>query len=144
MIINLVILPLGTSSICSLLIQFQSASLTAAIFSLLQKYLFIYLNFCPDLFSVSCGLVQCLQPHITQSQHGVGVVLCGRLLQNTFKLLLTRSPFLFGQMEVPYKGPGIWVILQQRLKSNDLVKNLVWQEHHCISIQTTASEKEPD
>lgn len=70
----------------------------------------------PDLFSVSGGLVQCLQPHVTQSQHGVGVVLSGRLLQNTLKLLLTWSPFLFGQVKVPYQGPGIWVILRFFLK----------------------------
>lgn len=56
-----------------------------------------------DLFSVSGGLVQRLQPHVTQGQHGVGVVLSGRLLQNTLKLLLTRTPFLFGQVKVAYQ-----------------------------------------
>lgn len=53
------------------------------------------------LFPVSGGLVQGLQPHITQSQHRVGVILCGWLLQNTLKLLLTGSPLLFGQVKVP-------------------------------------------
>lgn len=70
-------------------------------------------NICLHLFSVSGGLVQRLQPNVTQSQHGVCVVLCGWLLQNTLELLLTRSPFLFGQVKVPYQGPGIWVILHQ-------------------------------
>lgn len=66
----------------------------------------------PDLFSVPGGLVQRLQPHVAQSQHGVGVVLGGRLLQNTLKLLLTWSPFLLGQVKVSYQGPGVWVILR--------------------------------
>lgn len=57
--------------------------------------------------------MQRLQPHVAQSQHGVGVVLRGRLFQNALKLLLTRSPFLLGQVEVPDQGPGIWVILHQ-------------------------------
>lgn len=57
--------------------------------------------------------MQSLQPHITQSQHGVGVVLRGRLLQNTLKLLLARSPLLFGQVKVSYQRPGVWVILHQ-------------------------------
>lgn len=70
----------------------------------------------PDLFSISRGLVQRLQPNVAQSQHGIGVVLSGRLLQNTLKLLLTRSPFLFGQVKVSYQGPGIWVILRWKKK----------------------------
>lgn len=56
--------------------------------------------------------MQRLQPHVAQRQHGVGVVLSGRLLQNTLKLLLTRSPFLFGQVKVPDQGPGVRVILK--------------------------------
>ncbi len=66
--------------------------------------------------------MQSLQPHVTQSQHGVGVVLCGRLLQNTLKLLLTRTPFLFGQVKVPYQGPGVRVILQTEDKGSDNIE----------------------
>ena len=55
--------------------------------------------------------MQGLQPHVAQSQHGVGVVLCGRLLQDSLKLLLTRSPLLLGQVKVPYEGPGVGVVL---------------------------------
>lgn len=57
--------------------------------------------------------MQSLQPHVTQSQHGVRVILCGRLFQNTLKFLLTRPPLLLSQMQVAYEGPGIGVILSQ-------------------------------
>lgn len=97
----------------------------------------------PDLFSVSGGLVQRLQPHVTQSQHGVGVVLSGRLLQNTLKLLLTRSPFLFGQVKVPYQGPGIWVILRFK-KNKKKTSQLNHFVEHWYSSQTRVGDKEPD
>lgn len=57
--------------------------------------------------------MQSLQPHVTQSQHGVRVILCGRLFQNALKFLLARPPLLFSQVKVAYEGPGIGVILSQ-------------------------------
>lgn len=80
------------------------------------------------LFPVSGGLVQSLQPHVTQSQHGVGVVLRGRLLQNTLKLLLTWSPFLLSQVKISYQGPGIWVILHQTEQTSNNV-------HVCFTLE---------
>lgn len=82
------------------------------------------INMCLHLFPISGGLMQRLQPHVTQSQHGVGVVLCGRLLQDTLKLLLTRPPLLFGQVKVPYQGPGIRVILHQTERASDNVEEI--------------------
>lgn len=63
--------------------------------------------------------MQSLQPHVTQSQHGVRVILCGRLFQNTLKFLLTRPPLLFSQMQVADEGPGIGVILSQAEYKSD-------------------------
>lgn len=73
-------------------------------------------NICLHLFPVSGGLVQSLQPHITQSQHGVCVILCGWLLQNTLKLLLSWTPLLLGQMKVSNQRPRIRVILHHTQK----------------------------
>ena len=66
------------------------------------------------LLPVPGGLVQGLQPHVAQSQHGVGVVLRGRLLQDALKLLLPRTPLLLGQVKVPDERPGVWVVLWSR------------------------------
>lgn len=55
------------------------------------------------LVSVTNGLVQSLQPHISQRYKGVGVPL--RTLENTLKLLLAGTPLLLGQMEVANQGP---------------------------------------
>lgn len=65
----------------------------------------------PYLLPVPGGLVQRLQPHVAQRQHGVRVVLRGRLLQDALKLLLARPPLLLGQVEVPDEGPGVRVVL---------------------------------
>lgn len=69
------------------------------------------------LLPVSGGLVQRLQPHVPQSQHGVGVILRRRLLQDALKLLLTGAPLLLGQVQVPDQGPGVWVVLHQNTSS---------------------------
>ena len=64
-----------------------------------------------DLLLVTHWHVQSLQPDVAQSNHGVGVIFGSRTLQNALKLLLPRSPLLFGKMEVSNQRPCIWMIL---------------------------------
>ena len=46
------------------------------------------------------ALVEHLQPHVADGQLGVRVSTGGRVLQHALKLLLARTPFLLGQVQV--------------------------------------------
>ena len=59
-------------------------------------------------------LVKRLQPDVAKGNHRVGVVFSGWTLQDTFKLLLARPPFLLCQMQVADERPSIGMILQTR------------------------------
>lgn len=102
-------------------------------------------NILPYLLPVPAGLVQGLKPHVAQSQHGVGVVLSGRLLEDTLKLLLTRTPLLLGQVEIPDQGPGVWVILINLQSLFEPVGSFIevsFVTSHCSKTQVTCKQQQ--
>jgi hypothetical protein len=85
------------------------------IFRVVSQYLFVHgqSTVLMSLFSVlvSGGLVQGLQPDVAESYQGISIVLGGWVSEDSLKLLLSRSPFHLGQMEISQQRPSIGVFI---------------------------------